>query len=151
METIIIHRLYSDERRIIKIMEDKLSKEFQTVFKNISSGAQAGPLEYHLDHWQVVFKGKRLKMKTREYWGSFWKKQGIPQAAQIAFNWALLPTYQVYRAGDYNWGMSLFGLKPGAVFDLKVTWKQNGKTRSGIIPSIKCATNDDVRKEQGGK
>ncbi|MDH3407704.1 MAG: hypothetical protein OEM48_12395, partial [Gammaproteobacteria bacterium] len=62
-----------------------------------------------------------------------------PPSARLAFEWSLLPTRQRYRSGDYNWGMSVFSLKPGDEFDLDIVWHQDGKKRSVLLKGVRCA------------
>jgi hypothetical protein len=113
---------------------------FQTVFKNISHKTEnPSPVSYNLRNWVVMHDGKNKLMKVREDWDKEWKARNAPMPAQIAFKWGLFPTEQVYQPGDYNWGMSMFNLKPGSKFDLKVVWVQHGKSSSAIIKNIECA------------
>ena len=112
---------------------------FQTVFKNTSHQTSPSPLQYNLKEWTVLFENQARKMKLREDWKPEWIKREVPIAAQLAFEWALYPTWQVYQPGDYNWGMSIFNLRPGSVFDLEVVWQQSGKKHTAIIKDIKCA------------
>jgi len=114
---------------------------FQTVFKNISNTGKPSPLTYNLRNWVISYKGKLGAMKTREDWDTQWQQLKAPQPARIAFEWSLVPTVQTYQAGDYNWGMSSFNLKPGSKFDLKLTWRQHGRQRSAVIPGIQCAAD----------
>jgi len=114
---------------------------FQTVFRNITSDKNASPVNYNLRKWVVVFKGQKQGMKVREDWKKEWQKRKVSMASQIAFEWGLFPTKQVYEAGDYNWGISIFDLKPGSQFDLKVSWTQFGKNYQSWIKNIKCAAD----------
>lgn len=112
---------------------------FQTVFRNTSKGTAPSPLSYDLHEWVVHYRGRRRAMLTRQAWPHMWRGKAPSQPAQIALNWALLPTRQRYQPGDFNWGMSVFGLEPGAKFDLDVVWHQYGKTRTVRIKEIQCA------------
>lgn len=113
---------------------------FQTVFKNISNEtSQPVPLTYNLRDWVVSINGKEQGLKIREDWAREWQAEKVPIPVQLAFEWALYPNEQEYKPGDYNWGMSIFNLKPGSVFDLKVVWQQYGKIHSVIIKNIQCA------------
>lgn len=112
---------------------------FQTVFKNVSEGEGASPLEYSLEDWVVTSAGNEQRMQTREHWAEEWARRGVAKPARIAFEWALYPTRQIYNPGDYNWGMSVFGLKPGSRFDLTVVWRQGGERRSARIEGLQCA------------
>lgn len=113
---------------------------FQTIFKNTSADA-AGVLEYDLRDWRVHDRGRARAMKMREDWAPLWAARGAPAAARIAFEWALLPTRQTYRPGDYNWGMSMFGLPPGDTFDLQVVWKQHGRRQVALMKGMRCASD----------
>lgn len=116
-----------------------LSCVFQTVFRNTSTAEQGGDVEYNLRDWVVRANGVRQGMKTREDWRGTWMTENAAKPAQVAFEWALFPTQQIYRPGDYNWGMSLFNLPPGSTFDLDVVWRRQGKTRSVRIEKMRCA------------
>jgi hypothetical protein len=116
---------------------------FQTVFPNTSAPETGGDVEYNLRDWSVQAGGKRQGMKTREDWRSVWASKNTPQPAQLAFEWALFPTQQIYRPGDYNWGMSVFNLPPGSAFDLHVVWRWQGKTRSARI-AVNVGEDEDT-------
>jgi hypothetical protein len=118
---------------------------FQTIFKNTSGDPAAGVLQYNLRDWVVNYRGRERAMKTREDWKPVWEQRRVPQEAQIAFEWALLPTRQTYQPGDYNWGMSMFDLKPGAVFDLKVVWMQHGRKQTALIKDVQCALDTTMQ------
>jgi len=45
--------------------------------------------------------------------------------------------------GDYNWGLTAFGIPPGSVFDLEVKWQADAKQHSGEIRDIQCAPDVD--------
>ena len=112
---------------------------FQTVFKNLSAASAPATIEYNLRDWVVYVNGTRHGLKTREDWHKEWSKRKVPPSAQLAFEWALLPTRQTYQAGDYNWGMTLFALKPGTEFDLDVVWHQHGKKHMVHLKAMRCA------------
>ena len=126
---------------------------FQTVFKNTShtdSAGSPGNLEYNQHDWVVISKGKKSRPKTREDWAKEWRAAKVNQAAQIAFEWSLYPTQQEYKPGDYNWGMTVFNLKPGAKFDLDFAWKQYGKMNKTIIKDIQCAPDINPQPKEPG-
>lgn len=112
---------------------------FQTVFENRSHSSSPGVLRYDLDEWTIRHAGERRTLLTRERWAPVWDRLEVPRAAAIAFEWSLLPTVQSYRPGDYNWGMTLFGLEPGARFDLTVVWHQHDERHAAVIEGIECA------------
>lgn len=114
---------------------------FQTVFRNSSIDSSPGVLEYDMREWVVRAGGRAGRMKLREDWALEWNARDAPAAARIAFEWALFPTRQVYNPGDYNWGMSVFGLAPGTRFDLEMSWNQYGRRHTVTVPGIECAHN----------
>ena len=117
---------------------------FQTVFKNQSQHGTPSPLDYDLRKWVITVAGGVQGLKTREDWKPDWQRLGVALPAQLAFEWSLYPTQQVYQAGDYNWGMSMFNLKPGTAFDLKVVWRQHGRAHAETIRGMRCAADVEV-------
>ena len=108
---------------------------FQTIFRN--DGLK--PVEYDLTDWSVHHEGRRLPLQTREIWESYWQEQKTGKAPRIAFRWALLPTRQRFEPGDYNWGMTSFGLVPGERFDLSLSVSIGGDPVNTEIAGITCA------------
>ncbi len=112
---------------------------FQTVFRNLAPATEPVMIEYNLNEWVVQTAGAEGRMKTREDWRKIWTGRRASQAAQLAFEWGLLPTRQTYGPGDYNWGMSVYGLAPGTEFALDVVWRQNGERRTARLNGVRCA------------
>ena len=56
----------------------------------------------------------------------------------------MFPTRQQFHPGDYNWGLTAFGIPPGSVFDLEVSWQEGGSHRSGKITGIVCTPDVDA-------
>lgn len=112
---------------------------FQTVFKNISSGATASPLAYDLSKWEVHTAKGQQGLKLREHWRKEWPDGRVSETSRIALEWSLLPTRQSFQPDDYNWGMTSFNLRPGTVYDLTVVWLQYDKTHRAVIKNIQCA------------
>jgi len=110
---------------------------FQTIFRN--DGQQ--PVDYDLSDWRVLSSGESLPLQTREAWQPMWQSKQVAQSKQIAFRWSLLPTVQHFEPGDYNWGMTSYGLPPGSTFDLSLQLDIDGEQVSGRIPSVVCATD----------
>jgi len=109
---------------------------FQTIGKN--TGPEKA-LNINLARWRVIVNGEERPLKLKKQWDAQWPKDAVTPAARIAFRWATFPTEQSFQPGDYNWGMTTFGLPPGAVFDLKVTWREGDQAFSNIIPKLQCA------------
>jgi len=108
---------------------------FQTIFRN--DGLK--PVEYDLTEWSVRHKGEQLPLQTREFWERYWQEQNIEKGPRIAFRWALLPTRQRFEPGDYNWGMTSFGLVPGEGFNLSLSMRMGDDPVSAEISDITCA------------
>ena len=97
------------------------------------------PLDFNLELWEVRHQGQVKRMMTRERWQGLLKRKGVPKAGRIAFNWSLLPTRQHFEPGDYNWGMTSYGLPPGSRFDLKLKLTLGGEPREVLIEGLECA------------
>ena len=117
---------------------------FQTIYKNTSTPEAKLTIQYDLTEWQVTQNGKGSPIKTRETWRKEWQSQNVRQSAIIAFQWSLLPTQQSYQAADYNWGMMIFDLPPGSLFDLNLKWRENNVIQNASIPKIQCAPDIDL-------
>lgn len=110
---------------------------FQSEFKN-TAGNDEPPVEYDLSEWRVHTDEEVRPLMVRETWKPIWQEHDLPKAARIAFEWALLPTYQEYATGDYNWGMTAYGLPPGSEFDLEFSWQRGDQHYTRRINGIEC-------------
>ena len=113
---------------------------FQTILRNESER----PLSYALDEWRVLQPDAVGRLVTRERWDAAWREGEASAAAQIALRWSLLPTRQRFAPGDYNWGMTGFGLPPGSVFDLELVLRLGNETLTRTIRGIVCAPDREV-------
>ena len=114
---------------------------FQTIFKNIAPPDQKKVISYDLSEWGVKSAGRKQGLVTREAWQTTWKTKNVTQAARIAFEWSLMPTRHHYQPGDFNWGMTLYGLPPGTRFDLQLVWYENDERKMVAIPDVECAAD----------
>jgi hypothetical protein len=110
---------------------------FQSMFKNIAESGGAA-ISIDLDTWRIHSGGDERRLITREKWQDELQKTDISRAAAIALEWSLLPTQQVYAPGDYNWGMTSYGLQPGKSFDLDFSWNQDGRIIQGFLKRVEC-------------
>lgn len=94
---------------------------------------------FNLANWRVIHKGVAKPLKPTKAWLREWKRLKVPKSALIAFRWSQFPSYQKHSPGDWFQGMIAAGLPPGAAFDLKITWSENGVAHTGIIKNIQCA------------
>ncbi len=112
---------------------------FQSIFKNTAVTGKNYVIKYDLTEWRITYKNKQHGLKIKENWLAEWRLKKVPKAAQIAFEWSLLPTRQRYQPGDFNWGMTIFGLPPGAFFDLHLIWYENDLQLQANISNMQCA------------
>jgi hypothetical protein len=117
---------------------------FQTIIRNRSASDAGPPVAIDLETWRIRHDKAEGGMKLKESWLASWPEATVGQAARLAFQWALFPTRQEFLPGDYNWGMTAYGLPAGSVFDLLVVWNSGGVADSGWIRGIECAP--DVEK-----
>jgi hypothetical protein len=117
---------------------------FQTIIRNTGESTAGSPVAVNLESWRIRHGGTEGGMKLKEPWLASWPEAVVGQAARLAFRWAMFPTRQEFLPGDYNWGMTAYGLSPGSVFDLLVVWQHGGLADSGWIRGIECAP--DVEK-----
>ena len=108
---------------------------FGSMFRN--DGTR--PLDFDLDRWEVHHQGRVKQMVTRERWRERLEQAGVSKAGRIAFNWSLMPTRQHFEPGDYNWGMTSYGLPPGSHFDLKLKLVVDGKPVEATLKGLECA------------
>ncbi|MFQ5644853.1 MAG: hypothetical protein ACE5FQ_14315 [Thiogranum sp.] len=111
---------------------------FQSMFKNTADTGEAA-VAIDLDDWRIHADDGEQRLITRDRWQRELQGRDISQAAAIALEWSLLPTRQVYAPGDYNWGMSSYGLQPGALFDLDFSWTREDRVFEGRLNGVECA------------
>lgn len=111
---------------------------FQTIVRNRGESGSEDPLTVDLRQWRMQFAGEETGIVQKDQWINVWSGDEVSPAAVLAFRWATLPTQQEFLPSDYNWGMTLYGLPPGAVFDLKVVWQAGQQQHSGWIKKIEC-------------
>lgn len=112
---------------------------FQTIIRNTGARADGGSISVDLAQWRVSHAGGKQGIRLKEPWIASWPEGAVSQAARLAFQWATFPTRQEFMTDDYNWGMTAFGLPPGAVFDLDLVWQQDGKVQTARISAVECA------------
>jgi hypothetical protein len=117
---------------------------FQTIIRNTSGTDAGGTIGIDQAQWRVLHAGREQGVRLKEPWIASWPEGMVGEASRLAFQWALFPTQQEFLADDYNWGMTAFGLPPGAVFDLDLAWQEDGKAHTARIEAIECAP--DVEK-----
>ncbi|MHB1213745.1 MAG: hypothetical protein ACYCY9_02055 [Thiobacillus sp.] len=112
---------------------------FMTVVRNIGDI----PIQHRLADWRYGVAGqpsRRIRSKTE--WDRIWKRQGVSEAARIAFTWAQFPATQTFAPGDWNQGMTAYRVPRGGRFDLSFVWHADGRTHSGKLEHLRCADED---------
>ncbi len=112
---------------------------FQTIFRDDDNH----PVDFDLHDWRVLHQGAPSGLRVREDWDRRWPADMVPRAARIALRWSLLPTRQHFEPGDYNWGMSVYGLAPGSHFDLHLMMHIGGQQVEALLPDIECPRDGD--------
>ena len=132
-------RAFFDARGFDKDARERvaLACVFQSEFRNVA-GNDEPPVEYKLTDWRIHTDEGTRSLMVRESWKKIWQQYDLSKPAKIAFEWALLPTYQKYAAGDYNWGMTAYGLPPGSEFDLEFSWQRGDQHYTRRINGIEC-------------
>lgn len=113
---------------------------FQTVFRNAGDSA----IDYDLSEWRIQQPDKSSPPVLKEDWDKKWQALGLSQPARIAFQWSFLPNRQHFEPGDYNWGMTSYGLPPGHRFDLDLVLYIGGKRTTGRIENIECPPDQEI-------
>ena len=109
---------------------------FQTVVRNDAPGKE---VRMDMSQWEVVTDEETLRPKLREDWAKIWEQRKSPAPARLAFRWALFPSIQSFRHGDWNMGMSSYGLPPGERFDLRFSFMVGDSRQAGEIRDVVCA------------
>ena len=129
------------------VVEDlALSCMMQTIIRNSGKSGSGRAVSIDLRQWRMHHKGRESGIRLKEQWLASWSDEQASPAARLIVRWGLFPTQQEYLPGDYNWGLTTYGIGPGSVFDLAVSWEEGGELRSGKIDNIVCAPDVDKLK-----
>jgi hypothetical protein len=119
---------------------------FQTIIRNNGKSGSDRPVAIDLTQWRMRHAGKVTGIRLKEPWLESWTDEQASQAAKLVVRWGMFPTQQEYLPGDYNWGLTAYGIPPGSKFDLEVFWKEGATVRSGNINGVECAPDVDKLK-----
>lgn len=154
IEIELIQRLPDQTRALF--MKHEFSREvieelatscmFQTIIRNNGTSATGRPVAINLTQWRMRHAGKVTGIKLKESWLESWTDEQASHAAKLVVRWGMFPTQQEYLPGDYNWGLTAYGIPPGSIFDLEVFWKAGAADRSGNIDGVECAPDVDKLK-----
>lgn len=121
---------------------------FQTIVRNSGKSGSAQPLSIDLTLWRMRHAGRESGILLKEPLIGSWSDEEASPKAKLVVRWGMFPTRQEYLPGDYNWGLTAYGIPPGAQFDLDVNWVEGGKQHTGTIRDIVCAPDvDNLRQE----
>lgn len=120
-----------------------LSCMFQTIVRNTGKSTTGQAVSIDLTQWRMKHAGKTGSILLKEPLLDSWSDEDADPAAKLVIRWGMFPTQQDYLPGDYNWGLTAYGIPPGSVFDLVVTWQEGKTQRSGEIRDIVCAPDVD--------
>lgn len=123
-----------------------LSCIFQTIIRNTGKSGSGQAVSVDLAQWRLRHDGATGGILLKEPLLASWSDEQASPAAKLVVRWGMFPTQQDFLPGDYNWGMTAYGLPPGAVFDLEVNWKEADMQHSGEIGGVLCAPDVDKLK-----
>jgi len=119
---------------------------FQTIIRNSGKSSTGQALAIDLTQWRMQHDGKTGGILLKEPLLASWSDADADPAAKLVVRWGMFPTQQEYLPGDYNWGLTAYGIPPGSTFDLVVTWQQGSMPHRGEIRDITCAPDVDKLK-----
>ena len=123
-----------------------LSCMFQTIIRNTGKSGAEQTISIDLTQWRMQHAGKTSGILQKEPLLASWSDEDADAAAKLVIRWGMFPTQQEYLPGDYNWGLTAYGIPPGSRFDLAVTWQEDEVQRRGEIKDIMCAPDVDKLK-----
>jgi hypothetical protein len=123
-----------------------LSCMFQTIIRNTGKSGARETLAIDLTQWRMQHEGKTGSILLKEPLLASWSDEDADAAAKLVIRWGMFPTQQEYLPSDYNWGLTAYGIPPGSIFDLAVTWQEGDVQHSGEIKGIVCAPDVDKLK-----
>ena len=151
IEIELVQRLPDQTRALF--MQHEFSREvieglatscmFQTIVRNSGKSGTGQPVSIDLTRWRMQHAGKVSGIQLKEPLIESWSDADASPAAKLVVRWGMFPTRQEYLPGDYNWGLTAFGVPPGSQFDLDVDWTEAGKKHAGKIRAIVCAPDVD--------
>lgn len=120
-----------------------LSCMFQTIIRNTGKSATGQAVSIDLTQWRMQHDGKTGTILLKEPLLASWSDEDADPAARLVIRWGMFPTQQDYLPGDYNWGLTAYGIPPGSTFDLVVTWQEGEMQHRDVIREIVCAPDVD--------
>jgi len=119
---------------------------FQTIIRNSGKSGSGQALSIDLTRWRMQHAGRESGIVLKEPLIESWSIEQASPKAKLVIRWGMFPTRQEYLPGDYNWGLTAYGIPPGSQFDLDVNWIEGDEKHSGTIRDIVCAPDVDSLK-----
>jgi hypothetical protein len=116
---------------------------FQTIIRNTGKSSTGQVVAIDLTQWRMQYDGKTSGILLKEPLLASWSDADADAAAKLVVRWGMFPTRQEYSPGDYNWGLTAYGIPPGSSFDLFVYWQEGTTSHRGEIRNILCAPDVD--------
>ncbi|MBT3305793.1 MAG: hypothetical protein HN377_04850 [Alphaproteobacteria bacterium] len=114
---------------------------FRSAIGHEGKKASEPPVHIDVRDWSLKIGGVERAYRTKEEWLARFEKDGVPEDARIAFQWATFPTSQTFLAQDYNWGIHAFDLPAGTTFDLTVVWRYGKYRKRVVLKDLECSVN----------
>lgn len=113
---------------------------YMAVVRNDSRQA----IGYRLADWRYIPAGEAPRpMLSKHDWLARWRPRNFSRPVRLAFEWSQIPPEQSFAPGDWNQGMSTYGLPAGSRFDVLYRWRQNGKLHEGVLRNVQCPAHFD--------
>ena len=119
---------------------------FQTIIRNSGKSSTGQAVAIDLTQWRMRHGDKMDSILLKEPLLASWSDDDADPAAKLVVRWGMFPTQQEYLPGDYNWGLTAYGIPPGSTFDLLVSWQEGSVQHRGEIRDILCAPDVDKLK-----
>ena len=119
---------------------------FQTIIRNRGKSGSGQSVSVDLALWRMHHADRQGSILLKEPLIESWSDEEASPKARLVVRWAMFPTRQEFLPGDYNWGLTAYGIPPGAKFDLEANWNEGGKQYSDTIHDIICAPDVDSLK-----
>ena len=116
---------------------------FQTIIRNTGRSGSGQAVSVDLTQWRMRHAGTTRGILLKEPLLASWSDADASPAAKLVVRWGMFPTQQEFQPSDYNWGLTAYGVPPGAEFDLEVAWTEGGAPHSASIEGIVCAPDVD--------
>ncbi len=116
---------------------------FQTIIRNTGKSGSGQSVSVDLARWHMRHADKTGAILLKEPLLASWTDEEASPAAKLVVRWGMFPTQQEFLPGDYNWGMTAYGLPPGSVFDLEIGWQEGEASQRATIEGLVCAPDVD--------